>query len=288
MGTLRAITLACAALALAAAAEPPAITPQPIDLGESYTFSSQAMGGERTVNVYLPAAYAKGDARYPVLYLIDGGLDQDFVHVVGASILGAAWGRSQDVIVVGIATKDRRDELTGPTADSALLAKYPTAGHSERFRRFIRDEVKPMVEARYRTNGNDGVLGESLAGLFIVETWLRDPTLFHNYAASSPSLWWDNTALTNAAPALAGPAQAGRRLYVFTADQGGDDAATDNRLAAAMARAGGTTCFVPHPEYTHSTIYHAMAPAALQFLFPGAEKPDPQWGFTTGCPEPKN
>ena len=281
---LRALVLACAALAPAAAAEPPAVTTQPITLGETYTVPSQVMGGERTINVYLPAGYAKGEKRYPVLYLIDGGVDQDFVHVVGASVIGGAWGRSQDAIIVGIATRDRRDELTGPTADPALLAKYPTAGHSERFRRFIRDEVKPLVAARYRTNGDDGVIGESLAGLFIAETWLREPDLFGSYAAVSPSLWWDNAALAAAAPNLAGKAQAGHRLFVTTAEEGAEEAAYDARFLAALGQRS-EVCAVPRPEYTHVTIYHAVVPAALQFLFPTPEKLDPQYGFTTGCPE---
>jgi predicted alpha/beta superfamily hydrolase len=278
---LRALALA---LALVSAPAPAGTAPQPITLGESYAVPSQVMGSDRTINVYLPADYAKGGRRYPVLYLIDGGVDQDFVHVVGASVIGAAWGRQQDAIIVGIATQDRRDELTGPTADPALLAKYPTAGHSERFRRFIRDEVKPMIAARYRTNGIDGVIGESLAGLFIAETWLREPALFGSYAAISPSLWWDNAALAAAAPALAGGRQTGHRLFVATADEGPDEAAIDARFLAAVGPRS-EVCAAAHPEYTHATIYHAMAPAALQFLFPAAEKLDPQYGFTTGCPE---
>jgi len=279
---LRALVLACAALAPAAAAEPPAVTTQPITLGETYTVPSQVMGGERTINVYLPVGYAKSEKRYPVLYLIDGGIDQDFVHIVGASQLGAEWGRQQDAIVVGIATIDRRAELTGPTADRELLAKYPTAGKSARFRRFIRDEVKPWVAARYRTDGRDGVLGESLAGLFIAETWLREPALFGSYAAISPSLWWDKATLANAAPALVGTRQAGHRLFVATAEEGAEEAQFDSRFAVAVGQVRGT-CVVPHREYTHATIYHAVAPAALQFLFPTAEKLDPQFGFTTGC-----
>jgi predicted alpha/beta superfamily hydrolase len=275
------LALALALVAAPVLAEP---TPQPIVLGESYIVPSQVMGTERTINVYLPAGYAKGDTRYPVLYLIDGGVDQDFVHVVGASVIGAAWGRQQDAIIVGIATKDRRDELTGPTADPALLAKYPTAGHSERFRRFIREEVKPLIAARYRTNGTDGVVGEWLAGLFIAETWLREPGLFGSYAAISPSLWWDNAALTAAVPGLAGKTQAGHRLFVATADEGVDQAAIATGFLGAIGRSG-EVCAVPHPEYTHATIYHAVVPAALQFLFPTPGKLDPQYGFTTGCPE---
>lgn len=256
--------------------------PKPITLGEAYRFPSAVMGEERVVNVYLPDGYAKGAKRYPVLYLIDGGLDQDFVHVVGASQLGGAWGRAQDAIVVGIATKDRRAELTGVTADKALMAKYPTAGHSDRFRRFIRDEVKPLIARRYRTDGKDGVIGESLAGLFIAETWLREPNLFHNYAAISPSLWWDNAALTAVAAANIGARQAGRRLFLATADEGADQAAIAARLVTALAPATGW-CFAPHPEYTHATIYHAVVPAALQFLFPTDVEQDPQYGFTLGC-----
>ena len=48
---LRALVLACAAIASAAAAQPPAVTAQPITLGESYTVPSQVMGGQRTINV---------------------------------------------------------------------------------------------------------------------------------------------------------------------------------------------------------------------------------------------
>lgn len=274
------------ALALALVAAPVLAEParKPITLGESYTVPSQVMDTERTINVYLPAGYAKGDKRYPVLYLIDGAVDQDFVHVVGASVIGAAWGRQQEAIIVGIATKDRRDELTGPTADPALLAKYPTAGHSERFRRFVREEVKPLIAARYRTNGTDGVIGESLAGLFIAETWLREPDLFGSYAAVSPSLWWDNGGLPAAAPGLVGEGQAGHRLMIATADEGAEEAAFDARFLAALGQRR-EVCAVKHPEYTHATIYHAVTPAALQFLFPTPEKLDPQYGFTTGCPE---
>ena len=283
---MRLLALA-AALALSASpalADMPTATPQPITLGESYTVPSQVMGTERTINVYLPAGYAEGEKRYPVLYLIDGGVDQDFVHVVGASVIGAAWGRSRDAIIVGIATKDRRDELTGTTADPALLAKYPTAGHSQRFRRFIHDEVKPLIAGRYRTDGTDGVIGESLAGLFIAETWLREPDLFGSYAAVSPSLWWDNAALAAAAPSLIGKEQAGRRLLIMTADEGAEEAAIDARFLAALGQRR-EVCVVPHREYTHATVYHAVVPAALQFLFTTTEKLDPQYGFTTGCPE---
>lgn len=164
----------------------------PIHIGVSHTVQSIALQEKRTVNVVLPASYSKAPSRrYPVLYLLDGGLDQDLLHVAGVVQLGAMWGRSAEAIVVGVETKDRRKELVGQTTDPDLLKRYPTAGSSAKFRQFIRLEVKPLVERTYRTNGRDVVMGESLAGLFVTETYFSEPTLFDGYAAVDPSLWWD-------------------------------------------------------------------------------------------------
>lgn len=281
---MRRLCLAAAGLFLIAAAPTaPAPSGEAITIGKSYRIRSVALGGERVLNIHLPAGYAKSPAKtYPVLYLLDGGLDQDFVHIVGTSELGGAWGRQQEAIVVGIESKDRRSELVGPTRDPALLAKYPTAGHSAEFRRFIRESVKPFVAARFRTNGQDGVIGESLAGLFIVETWLRDPDLFGAYAAISPSLWWDQEALTREAVALIGPRQAGKRLYLATADEGADAQIGVDRLVSALGRAR-EWCYAPRGDLTHSTIYHAVSPTAIQFLFPPQTSPDPQSGFEITC-----
>jgi predicted alpha/beta superfamily hydrolase len=256
---------------------------EPIVLGTSYSLHAAAFGDERTINVTLPAGYAEGPTkRFPVIYLIDGGVDQDFVHIVGTEQLGAAWGRMQDAIVVGIASKDRRRELVGPTGNATLRAKYPTAGDSASFRRFLRDTVKPFVAANFRTDGRSGVIGESLAGLFIVETYLREPDLFDAYAAISPSLWWDDAALAGEAAALLGPRQAGKRLYLATANEGADMQEHVDRLVAALGRAHGW-CYAPRADLTHATIYHAVSPTALQSLFPAAAPADPQMGFDIKC-----
>lgn len=271
--------LACAPSGLTAQA----IQGQPIVLGQSYQLRSAALGEERTINIALPAGYAKEPTKtYPVLYLIDGGLDQDFVHITGTEQLGAAWGRMQDVIIVGVATKDRRRELVGPTKDAALLAKYPTAGSSALFRKFIRDQVKPFVATNFRTNGRSGVIGESLAGLFIAETYLREPELFDAYAAISPSFWWDQARLSQEAAALLGPRQAGKRLYIATANEGADMQAHVDRVVAALGKTQNW-CYAPDEEQTHATIYHAVSPTALQFLFPAETPPDPETGFEIRC-----
>ncbi len=272
------LALSCLALTpgVAAAATPAA---SPITIGETHLVTF-ADGDQRQVNVYLPEGYAKGNARYPVLYLLDGGLSQDFLHVAGSSALNAMWGRSQPVIIVGIESKDRRAELIGTPGTAAQHKQYPTAGQSAQFRAFLRDRVKPLVEADYRTNGDDGVIGESLAGLFIVETWLREPGLFHRYAAIDASLWWDDEALSKAAAGLLAAKQPRGPLFLTYSNEGPETADGADRVASA---GGSLVCLSPRTDLTHATAYHVLSPQALQFLFPTDNKPDPEWGFEMTC-----
>lgn len=261
----RLFALVLAALPLPALAQP---TETPIVIGQSYALPSPIMGRVRTVNIWLPPGYVdSSDRRYPVLYLLDGGVGQDFHHISGLAQLGTIVGTTRDMIVVGIETIDRRNELAfPPLADATLKADYPTAGQSDRFRRYIAEEVKPWVEAHYRTDGEDTLIGESLAGLFVVETLLREPTLFDAYIAISPSLWWDKEALVKAAPALL-PATTGRKLWLSVANERGMGVEPFAELLKARAPAGLQWVYRPMPEESHATIYHGAALAAIRELF---------------------
>ena len=56
----------------------------PLVVGESFTLDSKALHETRRINVYLPATYAADQAtRFPVIYMLDGGLAEDFLHVAG-------------------------------------------------------------------------------------------------------------------------------------------------------------------------------------------------------------
>lgn len=272
------LALACLSCGpgIAAAAPPAAV---PITIGETRQLI-YADGDSRQINVYLPDGYGKGAQRYPVLYVVDGGLSQDFLHVAGTSALNAIWGRSLPAIVVGIETKDRRAELIGSAGTAEQHKQYPTAGQSARFRAFLRDRVKPLVEANYRTNGEDGVIGESLAGLFIVETWLREPGLFDRYAAIDASLWWDDQALSKAAATMLATKQPRGPLFLSYSNEGPETSDAADRVAAA---AGSLVCLSARPDLTHATAYHVLSPQALQFLFPTDNKHDPDAGFEVTC-----
>ena len=266
------LALAVLALATPAAALPPG---QPIVIGTGYDLPSKVLGDTRRLNIWLPDGYAKGAKTYPVIYLLDGGAAEDFPHITGLLQVGQMNGYLADVIVVGIAGADRKHDLTAPSADPRDLKDVPTQGGSAAYRRFLAQDLQPWVAANFRTDGHAALMGESLAGLFVVETFLKQPSLFDTYVAISPSLWWDGGSLARSAPALlAAQAPGPRRLYLSLGDEG--PAMGLAPLLAALKAAPPpnlTWRYDPRPEEHHSTIYHPAAGAALRWLYPAPTKP---------------
>ncbi|WP_162806587.1 alpha/beta hydrolase [Sphingosinicella terrae] len=251
---------------------PAAVAEAPIVIGTSHRLDSAILGDTREINVWLPPEHGEGDARFPVLYLLDGALDQDFQHMAGLAQLGSLSWTFGPVIVVGVQTRQRRAELTPPPADPRYRAAFPEAGGAERFRRFIAEEVIPFVEARYRAGPRRGLIGESLAGLFVVDTFLERPDLFHDYVAVSPSLWWDDRAdMRRAAERLARRSYGGRRLYLAVANEGGTMQDGVDRLRAALAERPPEGLEFRYADRsaseTHATIYHGAALDALRWLY---------------------
>jgi predicted alpha/beta superfamily hydrolase len=233
--------------------------PTPIVIGQSYALPSAVLGATREINVWLPPGYAESGRSYPVLYLLDGGTTwQDFHHISGLAQLGTVNGTTRDIILIGIASVDRRNELALPTENPELIARYPTHGQSERFRRFIADEVQPFVESRFRTNGETALMGESLAGLFVVETFLKEPQMFDAWVAVSPSLWWDGGRLAQQSGAhLRDHSNDARTLILTMGNEGAEAQALMETLTANLrehASPGLTWTFQPRPDETHATI----------------------------------
>lgn len=233
---------------------------------DSFTVASRTLGENRLINVHTPADYAaSGGRRYPVLYMPDGGIDEDFPHVVNTVDSLIALGKIRPVIVVGVPNTERRRDLTGPTrlASDSAIAKH--VGGSAAFRAFFRDELMPVIGARYRVTAERSIVGESLAGLFIVETFLDEPSMFVHYIAIDPSVWWNGGALVDSAPAqLAGFDAAPRTLFLASSK---DDIASSTERLAAQLRAhpprGLTLEYARRPDLAHGTIFRAVGPSAL-------------------------
>jgi len=244
---------------------------EPIVIGHSFVMPSATLGEQRRITVYLPAEYSKNSERHSVLYLLDGGLQEDFHHLTGIVQVSVANGLMNPIIVIGIENTERRRDMTGPTENAEDKKAAPRVGESARFRAFLKDELIPRIERDFRTNGERTLIGESLAGLFVVETFLNAPEMFSRYIAVSPSLWWNDSALLKQAPEKLRqlPLQ-GKTLYLTV---GGikDNTKETSSLAdtlRAVNPSGLTWYYEPRPEETHATMLHAGALKALRMFFP--------------------
>lgn len=265
-----AVPLALAvAFTASAAAQSVTADPAPLVLGETFVIASAVLDEARRINVYRPTVYGTPvDGPLPVLYMPDGGADEDFIHVAGLLQVSVSNGTMRPFLLVGIENTARRRDLTGPTSDPEDLKVAPAAGGSAAFRRFIRSELMPVIDARHATTGETAIVGESLAGLFIIETLFREPDLFDTYIAFDPSLWWNDAELL-AAAAKHADVLAGRALYLANSSQP-EIAALTQRLAAVLdmhAPADARWHHQPMPEETHATIYHPAALRAFRQMF---------------------
>lgn len=263
------LAVALGSFAFAHDARAAANTSQPLAIGETFTLESKVLGETRRINVYFPPGYAGTELRVPVLYMPDGGIAEDFLHVAGLVQVGVGNETMRPFLLVGIENTERRRDMTGPTNNAEDKKIAPRVGGSAAFRKFIRDELMPDVKKRYRTTDETAIVGESLAGFFVVETFFLEPDLFDTYIAIDPSLWWNDHKLVDGAAAslYARPRNAKSLFLASSSEFRGDADATATLADILRADAPGLRWhYEKMPEEKHATIYQPAALKAFRLM----------------------
>ena len=237
-------------------------------LGIVDKIQSATLGETRTLNIYLPEVYPKDSATaYPVIYLLDGSANEDFIHIVGLVQFLVMIEKMPPSIVVGIANIDRKRDFTFPTAIEQDKKDYPTTGGSAKFITFVEKELQPYIEKKYRT-GSKTIIGQSLGGLLATEILLKKPGLFNNYIIVSPSLWWNNESLLNEAPDLVKKqALKNMQVYISVGSEGKQMEDDAKKLSEILQAPGNVKVnLVPLPEENHLTVLHNSVYKGLEIL----------------------
>lgn len=213
----------------AAAQQPHTLTG---DIRAHKNFHSTILNNDRDIIVYLPQGYdAKKTARYSVLYLHDG---QNIFDGATSFIPGQEWrvdetaqslisaGKIEPLIIVGIYNTGsaRVNEYT-PVED----AKYKAGGKADLYGRMLVEELKPFIDANYRTRRDakhTGLGGSSLGGLVSLYLGLKYPNVFGRLAVVSPSVWWADKQIVQYTLAL--PRKPSLRIWLDTGTKEGRDA----------------------------------------------------------------
>lgn len=243
---------------------------KPLSIGETIELHSNTLNEKRKLNIYLPQSYSeKTDKRYPVIYVLDGGLNQDFLHIVGlVQFNSMPWlDFMPESIVVGVANVDRKSDFTSPSLDQRDQKKFPTSGSSAKFINFLLSEVQPAIDERYRVNQTKTLVGQSLGGLLATQILFQQPQAFNNYLIVSPSLWWNQERLL--AQNIT-PTKEKIKVFIAVANEG----TTMVRLAISLAdklrqsyKSSDIAEYAYFDQLNHGDTLHLAAYKGLQVLF---------------------
>ena len=245
----------------------------PFILGEVDSIQSIELQEVRRLNIYLPEDYSPDSAAlYPVIYLLDGSADEDFIHIAGlVQFANFPWvNMLPKSIVVGIASVDRKRDFTFPTAIEKDKKDYPTTGGSAKFIAFIEKELQPFVEKHYKTSSSKMLIGQSLGGLLATEILFKKPELFNSYIIVSPSLWWNKESLLATNPVVLKPEfKQPTSIYVAVGNEEKTMVADAKKLITLLKKRTDKklqVSFQYFPDEDHATILHEAVYRAFKSM----------------------
>jgi predicted alpha/beta superfamily hydrolase len=246
-------------------------------------FRSRFLEHDRRVIVYLPPNYEESrrrGTRYPVLYLHDGQNLFDRATAFG----GEEWRVDETaqslieqraiepLIIVGVYNSgDHRIREYTPTPDPHVDA----GGGADYYGRMLVEELKPLIDRRYRTlpgAASTGLGGSSLGGLVTMYLGLKYPTVFSRLAMISPAVWWDRRVIVQRVEELEGKLPL--RIWLECGTAEGKSVCTNARLLrdALVAKGWAVDDDLAYAEVEggehNERSWAARVDPMLRFLFP--------------------
>lgn len=241
------------------------------------TLFSPELSDTRGIRVWLPRGYAENSTRrYPVLYFHDG--QNIFENGLGGTwnagnILNdlVARGQMREAIIVGV-----------DNVGSTRLSDYrppQDLGRGDLYSAFLRDRVKPSIDATYRTltdRASTAVIGSSMGG--VISLYIGyDFTSFASRIGAFSTAWQTIPTYT---PVVRGNTR-DLRIYLDTGDSG---ASNDNYwpsyttrdawatgLAPRYALEGSLRFVVGYGQAHNEVAWAARLPQCYTFLMPPQE-----------------
>lgn len=192
-----------------------------IIVGSKFVIKSNILDEERTCLISLPDSYnnsSEVDKKYPVIILLDG-----YTHFKTASgivhFMSSNRTRNNlmpESIIIAIENVDRERDFTV----TKIKTKRPnTMGGGRNFLNFIEKELVPYIDKKYKTEPFRTLIGHSLGGLLLLNSYMDENSVFNAYISIDPSIWWNEEMMKNKVDSTSSIAL-DKKLYIATANQG--------------------------------------------------------------------
>ena len=240
----------------------------PIPKHATFEIESSSLGETRVICVWTPSDYGESEDSYPVLYMPDGGVNEDFPHIANTVAKLVAEKMIPPTILVGIENTERRRDLTGPSDVASDEKIAPLSDGSSKFRQFIAKELFAEIDRRYRTSNQRSIIGESAAGLFVVETLFLQPDMFDSYIAMDPAIYWNDRYLVRTAGGHLSKFPNSTIRFWFAGSSAGDIQPHTRELESMLKDHSPDTLdwhYSDQPSEKHDTIFRATKEAAIKW-----------------------
>ncbi len=237
---------------------------------DTFKIESKHVAEARVINVWTPLEYKNSNESYPVLYMADGGIREDFPHIANTISKLITEKSIPPIILVGIENTERGRDLTGYSESEYDAQFCPQTDGAKNFRAFITQELITEINNKYRTSKKKGIIGESLSGLFVMETFMQHPESFDFYIAFDPSIWWNDHYLVRNANELFGKFPDKEVKLWFTASSAEDISQYTNELNKVLENKAPNKLkwkYSDEPKEKHNTIFRATKEKALKWMF---------------------
>lgn len=241
----------------------------PIPPYETFQLKSIHVNEIRVINIWTPSDFKSSINSLPVLYMADGGIKEDFPHIANTISKLIENKSIPPIILVGIENTDRRKDLSGPSEVEADSEYCPLTDGAKNFRAFINEELVSEINRKYKTTDKKGLIGESLSGLFVIETFFLNPESFDFYIAMDPSLWWNNHFLERNAKDYLESFPNKRTKLWFAGSSAEDISVHTNTLAKTLDNLSPVELvwkYSDEPNEKHNTIFRATKEKALTWI----------------------
>ena len=299
MRNLRAVVLTSGLMLVNCLAGTIALAQKLIEVPEVQQFRlpSKVVSDSFEIRVLLPPMIPGETTRFPVMYMTDVhdgfSIDPDMMRLMMLSdvprfiAVGIGYAAASNILE-GLLVRAR--DLTHVEFKAEVGGSFPFkmvkpsvgTGGAPKFLSFIRDELMPVIDARYPTDPKDrGYWGDSLGGLFGTYVLFTRPDTFNRYILGSPSLWWANEDVMSIAEkylASHSDLQAKVFLGVGGLEEGGPFRMTTNllkleRMLRAKNYPGLSLTTRIFPDESHQTVAPMNLIRGLVAVY-GAPKPE--------------